>query len=541
MVNKIKWMILLSSLLVLMSITALAANNVRSVGSGPVFGLYPALTTASTDGLSNFAITSNASGVKYDAFLDGKKFFSSGNFTDFTISTPFEKPFYYLVVKAFGAYDNTSVATALIVSPTLGIDSNRMLNLSVTAPGKNGIPSVFVTVNSGFGRKDLTLYLDGNKIDETALSPFSDSPKIFEFPLNSKSNAGEHSVKAELRLITGEVYTTSSVLEGGKLSSEIKQATQVSVSKQLPPSISTSIPSGKVVWEKTAPAIVNVEVKSQVGSKPEVKVELDGTQTGTTLKIFQAGLYDLSVVAVDPKNDLRSSTNVKFRVSFDDTPPRIFGVTSSSTAGRDMPVVVSVKAQDFGTGVKDVTVNGSKAIYDGEAWIARVPATVTKISGKSPVELKIEASDALGNLAETSISTSVFVDAGRPYVKIDSNANSEKGNVFYKNSKPLVLTVKSTTDGGIPPKLSVELDGNPVGTAVSVSVPGNHTISVVATDTVSGLSSKYEKTFVVDFSSASQEQTPSAPAFDLGTAIQWLPAMVITIATVAIMLLTVLR
>lgn len=205
-----KLFILLLSILITFSV--MAEGMVRSVGGGPSFELSPAIVFANPNG--DFQIggfSESGTPIKLETYFNGNKM----NFFDrqwtFRSTLPSTYLYSYMTFKSTEGY-LTSIATALIVSYKLKTDLENGIGMAFY-PDYNGYlrdnTRIFAMITPGYGRQNLTVMLGGEKLWNLSLSPFDDSPRIFEFLMNTKKiQDGIHTFSAMTQLVTGQFLST---------------------------------------------------------------------------------------------------------------------------------------------------------------------------------------------------------------------------------------------------------------------------------------------------------------------------------------------
>ncbi|GEM_PF-1674228 len=272
---------------------------VRSVGLGPSFEVYPAIVILGRNGTFKLTFLSSEKNVVYDILRDGKTIFSNNtNKKSLALKISLKNAWYsYLTVRAKSKSDpwNTSVATILVLSPKINVDVNKEISIwavpksfSLISPSTG---SVFVIVNSAFGRKSLTISLDKTILIDRELSPVSNSPKIFEVPFSTKKLAdGEHSLKAKMLLITGMKLTVAATI----------------VVYIAPPVVQSFEVSPKVVKPQKVTFTASVVIKDEAGVK---SVKINGVAAD-----YRDGKW-VALVPVDfSKVIVSEATNVNFTV-----------------------------------------------------------------------------------------------------------------------------------------------------------------------------------------------------------------------------------
>lgn len=199
-------------LFILITFTAMAEGLVRSVGSGPTFEVSPAIVFANPNGdfqIGGFSESGNS--IALETYFNGKTTNSFDRQWTFQFTLPSTYLYAYVVFKSTKGY-LTSIATALIVSPKLKTDLENGIGMAFL-PDHNGYlrnkTEIFAMIMPGYGRQNLTIMLDGKKIWNYSLSPFNDSPKIFETSIDTKNiHDGIHTFSAITRLVTGQFLST---------------------------------------------------------------------------------------------------------------------------------------------------------------------------------------------------------------------------------------------------------------------------------------------------------------------------------------------
>ncbi|MGB9760163.1 MAG: OmpL47-type beta-barrel domain-containing protein [Thermoproteota archaeon] len=183
-----------------------------------------------------------------------------------------------------------------------------------------------------------------------------------------------------------------------------------------PPVISIVSPTGKIILRS---ALVNfsIGVEDFVSGVKDVELIVDGLPQGKMNKdgsiynkavSLSEGSHSWSVEAVDNVNNL-SFINCSFTLVIDSTPPSVSDVSIASNTVFMEPVVVTCKAFDEASGVKEVNLYYSS---DGGASWAKIKMVSEKntYSGTMPpqslfaeIQYYVEAVDSAGNTFKTPI------------------------------------------------------------------------------------------------------------------------------------------
>ncbi|WP_156097096.1 hypothetical protein [Mesoaciditoga lauensis] len=385
----------------------------HSTGIGPAFKVSPAIAVPDENGNIKLLFSSDEKDIVYSVAWKGKKIEPIENST--LILTPDLKGMYeYLTVKATTKSDpwDTSVATVMVLSPKIVFDENAPLSVfavpsSICSSNSSSGVRVYIVVNALLGKKELKLYEEGKNVFDVTLSPFTDSPQLFEYSFkNSNLKSGTYTFEGQLTLVTGESMTSEK---------DIKV-------------LSCSTP--------TIQAQISPEVIS--GGKQNFTVSLD----------------------------------------------------------------VNNKV----TKIKDVWVNGSKAVRKNEKWVSTFSYDFdNRKSGKYPLELNVKVEDESGNTFNLTMTKEICVDADSPTIDfvelIDGNgkvlklsADKETSIGRWSWELPAMFKVKVGVISACEtePAVKIALDGKTVSKdMISIDKYGNHVLKVTVTDPINNLSSSY--------------------------------------------------
>jgi|YelNatPaOPRAMG01_1025707.scaffolds.fasta_scaffold20349_3 hypothetical protein len=186
----------------------MAEGIVRSVGSGPAFEISPAIVFTGENG--NFQIggfSGDGMPITLEVYFNGKvrKFFDRQ--WTFNSTLPSTSLYSYVTFKSENGY-LTSVATALVVSYKIMTNIENGIGISNLPDYGNylkGTEKIFAIVQPGYGRENVQIIMDDQKILNEPISVSDNSPKIFEADVNTQMfEDGFHTLFAKANLITGE-------------------------------------------------------------------------------------------------------------------------------------------------------------------------------------------------------------------------------------------------------------------------------------------------------------------------------------------------
>lgn len=364
-------LLLILALVLLLIGTAWGQSCVRSIGSGPSFGVYPAIVIAGPDGHFQFSIVSRNPSTEYEVLLNGRKVILHGKIKKIRSEIPFGKLYSYLVVKSIGRWESSS-ATVLVLSPNLKkINVDKEISMLV-------IPQVFgykstesgtlvAVLNAGFGRKNLEISLDNATLVAVKLSPISNFPKVFEARFNTEKLAnGKHLLRARLFLITGE---------------KVVATTTIFVQKYFAPPVIQSLEiSPKVVAPQRVTFMVSVVVKD----KTEIKsVEIDGVAAKR-----KDGKWEASI----PENFSKVKESGTTKLNFQVKATNIFNKSSEATFSKKICVDVNPPRIKIESRVK--SVNNSYVLSKSELPLVLKVIATTDSGVKPTVIVKLDGISA---------------------------------------------------------------------------------------------------------------------------------------------------
>ncbi len=192
-------------LFLLFAVSLAQAGVVRSFGSGPAFEISPDVIVAGRDGQFQVGgFSEDGSPITLSAYFNGEVKNTVDRQWTFTFTLPSTMPYAYVTFKSRAGY-LTSVATALVISYNLQ-KSDTNLYFSPSYNGyMRGNEYIYVVSQPEYGRENLSIFVDNNRLFEWQISPFDNSPKVFEFNLDTKNlKDGIHLFSARENLITGQ-------------------------------------------------------------------------------------------------------------------------------------------------------------------------------------------------------------------------------------------------------------------------------------------------------------------------------------------------
>uniref|UniRef100_A0A7V3VT59 Uncharacterized protein n=1 Tax=Mesoaciditoga lauensis TaxID=1495039 RepID=A0A7V3VT59_9BACT len=200
--------ILLILFVIFLSISAMAENSVRSVGSGPEFEVAPAIVFANGNGEFQIGVFSeDGSPVNFEAYFNDEIQKTFDKQWTFQFKLPEGKMYSYITFESHKG-PLTSLATALILSSNLAIKIDKGIGFTFF-PSYNGYmkgdEEVFSIVGPGYGHENLKFSIDKKVLYDMNLSTVSNFPKVFESSLDTSELAdGFHNFSISSNLITGQ-------------------------------------------------------------------------------------------------------------------------------------------------------------------------------------------------------------------------------------------------------------------------------------------------------------------------------------------------
>ncbi len=280
---------------------------VHSTGLGPSFEVYPAVVIQGKSGF-NITLKSSNTNVVYE-YKFGKRIFFNQKSLVQNVSLR-DDSYSYITIKAKVKAKNqcepcnTSVATILLISPKIGVNVDKDISVWATPSAfdssSQSTGTIFVLVNSYFGRKFLTVRVGKVTVMNASFSPFSDYPRMFKVPFNVKrlGVGGKQPIQAVLTLSNGaKISATSSV-----------------VACSTPTVQSFSISPKIVAPEKDVMLKVLANVSDCVGIK---RVSVNGILTKYTQNEYGEWVYS-ATVPVNFSNVTTGATKVIFTIKVTD-------------------------------------------------------------------------------------------------------------------------------------------------------------------------------------------------------------------------------
>ena len=292
---------------------------------------------------------------------------------------------------------------------------------------------------------------------------------------------------------TDGTHTVSfrAVDNAGNVSSSSTQTVKIDTTG---PAITVTLPTpdGSGGWYKTTPVTVTALASDATSGLGSVQYSLDGgaLQVGNSALISTDGTHTVSFRAVDNAGNVSTSSTQTVKV--DATGPAI-AVTLPSADGlggwyKTAPVTVTALASDVTSGLSSIQYS-----VDGGALQAGSSALIST-DGMHTVSFR--AVDNAGNIT-TSSTQIVNVDTVVPTFALSVGGTSGSGG-WYVSSINVDSGVADATSGLGNVQYSVDSGAFQVGSSVTISADGTHTVSFQATDNAGNTSTSLTQTVKVD-------------------------------------------